>query len=65
MQNFQGFFPLKETLVDTLGETCTLTSRSDIAEKDMNIPNLSETLRLFRLHSFVFDLEKSLKSSKF
>ena len=65
MQNFQGFFPLKETLVDTLSETCALTSRTDIAEKGMNIPNLSETLRLFRLQFSVFALEKSLKSSKF
>ena len=46
MQIFQGFLPVKEPLVATLSKTCTLTARTNVAEKGMTIPNLSETLRL-------------------
>ena len=42
----------------TLSETCALTCRTNVAEKGMAIPNLSETLRLLWLHSSVFALEK-------
>ena len=46
MQIFQVFLLLKEPLVATLNETCAPTSRANVAEKVMIIPNLSETLRL-------------------
>ena len=38
----------------TLSETCTLTSRTNIAEKGMTIQNLSETLRLLWSHFSVY-----------
>ena len=44
MQIFQFFLPLKEPVVATLSETIALTSRTNVAEKDMTISNLSETL---------------------
>ena len=62
MQVFSGFLPLKEPLLATFSETCALISRTNVAEKGVIIPNLSETLRLLRSHSFVFALEK--KASK-
>ena len=62
MQVFSGFLSLKEPLLATLSETCALISRTNVAEKGVIIPNLSETLRLLRSHSFVFALEK--KASK-
>ena len=46
MQIFQVFLLLKEPLVATSNETCALMSRTNVAKKDMIIPNLSETLRL-------------------
>ena len=46
MQIFQVFLPLKEPLVATLTKTCVLISRTNVAEKGMTAPNLSETLRL-------------------
>ena len=54
--------PLKEAFMATLSETCTLTSRANVAGKGMTIPNLSDTLRLFWSHSSVFALEE--KSQK-
>ena len=63
MHIFQGFLLLKETLVTTLSETCAFTSRANIVEKIMAIPNLSEILRLFWLHSSVFALEKKPQKS--
>ena len=56
---FQVFLPLKEPLVAKLSETCVHTSRTNVAEKGMTIPNLSETLRLLLSHSSVFALEKT------
>ena len=56
---FQVFLPLKEPLVAKLSETCVHTSRTNVAEKGMTIPNLSETLRLLLSHSSVFALEKN------
>ena len=56
---FQVFLPLKEPLVAKLSETCVHTSRTNVAEKGMTIPNLSETLRLLLSHSSVFALEKA------
>ena len=46
MQIFQVYLPLKEPLVATLSETFALTAITNVAEKGMTIPNLSETLRL-------------------
>ena len=46
MEIFQFFLLLKEPLVATLNETCALTSRANVAEKVMIIPNLSKTLTL-------------------
>ena len=56
---FQVFLPLKEPLVAKLSETCVHPSRTNVAEKGMTIPNLSETLRLLLSHSSVFALEKT------
>ena len=47
MQILQVFLPLKEPLVASLNETCALTSETNVAKKDMTIPNLSKTIRLF------------------
>ena len=52
--------PLKEPLVATLSETCALTSRANVAEKGMSIPNFLETLTLLWPHSSVFALGKNL-----
>ena len=59
LKNVSGFLPLKEPLVAKLSETCVHTSRTNVAEKGMTIPNLSETLRLLLSHSSVFALEKA------
>ena len=42
--NVLGFLPLKEILVAMLSETCALSFRTNVAEKCMTIPILSETL---------------------
>ena len=57
MQLFR-FFTSKEPLVATLSETFALTSRTNVAEKAMIIPNLSKILRLLWLYSSVLALEK-------
>ena len=54
-----NLLPLKERLVAILSETCALISRTNVAEKGMTVPNLSETYRLFWLHSSVFALGKT------
>ena len=58
MQIFEFLLPLKYPLVTTLSETCKITSRKNVAEKGMTIPNLSETIRLLWLYSSVSALEK-------
>ena len=58
IKNVQVFLPLKESLVATFSEACALTCRINVAEKDIAIPNLLQTLRLFWSHSSVFALEK-------
>ena len=60
MKFFLVFVPLKKPLVATLSETCALTCRTNVAEKDMTITNLSKTLRSLWSHSSVFALEKEL-----
>ena len=57
MLNFQFFLPRKQPLVATLSKTNPIVSRKYVAEQGMDIPNSSETLKLFWLHSSVFDLE--------
>ena len=42
---FSEFLPLKEHLVTAVSETCALTSRTYVAEQDMDLPNLSEKLK--------------------
>ena len=46
MEIFEFLLPLKYPLATTLSETCKITSRKNVAEKGMTIPNLSETIRL-------------------
>ena len=54
---FLVFLPPKHTLVITLSKPHSLTSRRYAAEQDIDIPDHSETIKLFWFHSFVFDIE--------
>ena len=56
--NFQIFLSKKEPLVATFSETCALTSRKQIIEPGIIIPNWLENLQRFWSHSSVFTLEK-------
>ena len=40
---FSEFLPLKELLVTTVSETCALTSRTYVAEQDMDSKLIRET----------------------
>ena len=57
IKNVQVFLPLKESLVATFSEAYALTCRINVAEKDIAIPNLSQTLRLLWSHCSIFALE--------
>ena len=52
------FLSLKELLVTTLIETCTLTWRKYVSKLGISITDLSEKLRFFWSHSSVLALEK-------
>ena len=57
--------PLKQRLAATLCKTRAPTYRKYEDEQGMNIPNLSETLKLFWSHSTVLALENILKYANF
>ena len=61
MLNFRTFCLFKELL----SATYAFTSRKYIAEQGMTVPKLSETFKVFWLHSSVFALKNSLKIFKF
>ena len=63
--NFQTFLPLKEPLVATYSETCTLTSRKCVFEPGISISNSSEKIQFLWSHSSVFDLQKPPKNLNF
>ena len=56
-RNIQFFSSRKQPLVATLSKTSTLIPERYLAEQGIDIPNNSETLKLFWLHSLIFDLE--------
>ena len=45
--NFQSFLPLKDSLVATFNETRAATSRKDVAEQYIVMPNWSKTFQTF------------------
>ena len=60
MANFQISLLLKEPLVAAFSETCALTSRNNVFERGISIPNLSEKLQFFRSHSSIFNFQSFL-----
>ena len=49
----------------TFNETRAPTSRKNVAEQDIVMPNWSKIFQTFWSHSSVFDLEKQLKNLNF
>ena len=56
--NLCTFLPLKNTLVATFNEVRAPTSRKNVAEQGILMPNSLETNQYFQPHYSVFALEK-------
>ena len=54
---FYIYFPLKEPLVVTFGETRARTSRKCVAVQGINLTKSSKKQKWLWLHSPIFDLE--------
>ena len=63
--SFQGFLPLKKSLLAAFSEGRATTSRKYVAERGIIMPNLLQTFQFFRSHTFVFALKKYPKNLYF
>ena len=61
----QSFLPLGDSLVATFNELRASSSRKDVAEQGIVMPNWSKTFLAFWLHFSVFALEKQPKNLYF
>ena len=59
------FLPLKDSLVVTFNETCAPTSRKNVAEQGILVPNWSRTFQSFWSHFSIFALDKQPKNLNF